>query len=149
MICKNLTINPTIQAFYSSSFSNIVDFEEGKAGIREILEAHFQTLYGYSNIGILWNAAQNTLSLFLNDNAINTADELWRFTYLAFANEYVMNYPHIWKTQPNCPQSYVGVIINLTGQIKVESSPREQIDDYFALVKQRSLINRYAYTSGD
>lgn len=125
---------------YFSLHSNIVDFEEGKAGIREILEAHFQTLYGYSNIGILWNAAQNTLSLFLNDNAINSADELWRFTYSAFANEYVMNYPHIWKTQPNCPQSYVGVIINLAKQLGGIVS-REQIDDYFARIKQRSPIN--------
>lgn len=131
---------PVNTSVYSSSFSNIVDFEEGKAGIREILEAHFQTLYGYSNIGILWNAAQNTLSLFLNDNAINTADELWRFTYLAFANEYVMNYPHIWKTQPNCPQSYVGVIINLARQLGGIVT-REQIDDYFARIKQRSPIN--------
>ena len=98
---------------YSSSLSNIVDLEEGKAGIREILEAHFQTLYGYSNISILWNAAQDTLPLFLNDNAINTADQLWRLTYNAFENEYVMSYPHIWKAQPNYPQSYVGVIINL------------------------------------
>mgnify|MGYP006980545679 CR=1 FL=1 len=131
---------PDNTSVYSSSFSNIVDFEEGKAGIREILEAHFQTLYGYSNIGILWNAAQNTLSLFLNDNAINTADQLWRFTYLAFANEYVMNYPHIWKTQPNCPQSYVGVIINLARQLGGIVT-REQIDDYFARIKQRSPIN--------
>ncbi|OQB25827.1 MAG: hypothetical protein BWY11_00205 [Firmicutes bacterium ADurb.Bin182] len=129
----------TISVF-SSPLNNIVDFEEGKAGIREILEAHFQTLYGYSNISILWNAAQDTLSLFLNDNAINTADELWRFVYRSFFTEYVMSYPHIWKTQPNYPQSYVGVIINLARQLGGTVN-REQIDDYFARIKQGSPIN--------
>ena len=125
---------------FSSSLSSIVDLEEGKAGIREILEAHFQTLYGYSNISILWNAAQNNLSLFLNDNAINTAEELWRFMYDAFLNEYVMSNPHIWKVQPNYPQSYVGVIINLARQ-HGGTVTRDQIDEYFAQVKQGSPIN--------
>lgn len=132
---------------YSSSLSNIVDLEEGKAGIREILEAHFQTLYGYSNISILWNAAQDTLPLFLNDNAINTADQLWRLTYNAFENEYVMSYPHIWKAQPNYPQSYVGVIINLARQLG-GTVTREQIDDYFARIKQRSPINATVIRQG-
>jgi hypothetical protein len=124
----------------ASSLGNIVDLEEGKAGIREILEAHFQSLYGYSNLSILWNAAQDNLSLFLNDNAINTADELWRFLYSAFLGEYAMNNPHIWKTQPSHPQSYVGVIINLARQLGGIVT-REQIDEYFARIRQTSLIN--------
>lgn len=61
----------------TSSFHDIVDLDEGKDGIREILEVHFQTLYGYSNINILWNAVQDNLSMFLNDNAINNADGLF------------------------------------------------------------------------
>lgn len=124
----------------TSSLDNIVDLEEGKAGIREILEAHFQTLYGYSNINILWNAAQDTLSLFLNDNGINSADELWRFIYRAFLGEYVMSNPHIWKNQPNYPQNYVGVIINLARQLG-GTVTREQIDEYFTSIKQTPPIN--------
>lgn len=138
---------PVNTSVYSSSLSNIVDLEEGKAGIREILEAHFQTLYGYSNISILWNAAQDTLPLFLNDNAINTADQLWRLTYNAFENEYVMSYPHIWRTQPNYPKSYVGVIINLARQLG-GTVTRGQIDDYFARIKQRSPINATVIRQG-
>jgi len=61
----------------TSSLGDIVDLEDGKAGLRKILEAHFQTLYGYSNIGIVWNAAQDNLVMFLNDNALNTSEELW------------------------------------------------------------------------
>lgn len=131
---------PITVASPTSTLSNIVDLEEGKAGIREIVEAHFQTLYGYSNIGIVWNAAQDSLSLFLNDNAINTADALWRFISSAFIGEYVTNNPHIWKSQPNYPQTYVGVIINLARQFGGRVT-REQIDDYFARIKQGSPIN--------
>ena len=134
-------IVPEMASTLSSSLRNIVDLEEGKAGIREIIETHFQTLYGYSNINILWNAVQDNLSLFLNDNAINTSYELWSFICRAFFGEYVMSNPHIWKTEPNYPKSYVGVIINLARQLGGVVS-REQIDEYFALIKQRSLINR-------
>jgi len=131
---------PETKSLLSSSLGNIVDLEEGKAGIREILDAHFQTLYGYSNISILWKAAQDNLSLFLNDNAINTADELWRFVYRVFFGEYVMSNPHIWKTQPNYPQSYVGVIVNLARQ-SGGTVTREQIDEYFVRIKQGAPIN--------
>jgi hypothetical protein len=124
----------------TSSLGNIVDLNEGKEGIREILEAHFQTLYGYSNINILWNAAQDTLSMFLNDNAINNADDLWSLMQCAFSGEYVLSNPHIWKSRPNYPQSYVGVIINLARQLDGTVN-REQIDAYFACIKQGSPIN--------
>jgi len=124
----------------TSSLGNIVDLEEGKEGLKEILEAHFQSLYGYSNISIVWNAAQDNLSLFLNDNAINTAEALWRFMYRIFLGEYVMGNPHIWKAQPNHPQSYVGVIINLARQFG-GTVTREQIDEYFSRIKQGSPIN--------
>jgi hypothetical protein len=135
------TNNPAVPITVPTSLlSNIIDIEEGKAGIREILEAHFQTLYGYSNIGIVWNAAQDNLPLFLNDNAINTADALWRFIYSAFTGEYVMSKPHIWKKQPNYPQTYVGVIINLARQFGGVVT-REQINDYFVRIKQGTPIN--------
>ena len=123
-----------------STLSDIVDLEEGKSTIREILAVHFQTLYGYSNINILWNTAQDSLSLFLNDNAINSADELWRFMYRVFLGEYVMSNPHIWKSQPNYPRNNVGIIINLARQLGGIVT-REQIDEYFARIKQASPIN--------
>ena len=131
---------PKKKSTLTSSLSNIVDFEEGKEGLREILEAHFQMLYGYSNISIVWNAAQDNLSLFLNDNAINTAEELWRFMSRVFLGEYVMSNPHIWKVQPNYPQSYVGVVINLARQFG-GTVTREQIDEYFSRIKQGSPVN--------
>lgn len=131
---------PDVKSVSASQLDDIIDLDEGKLGIQKILEAHFQTLYGYSNVGILWNATQDTLSMFLNDNAINNADDLWRFMQRAFSGEYVLSNPHIWKTEPNYPHSHVGVIINLARQFG-GTVTREQIDDYFARIKQRSPIN--------
>ncbi|SHI42040.1 hypothetical protein [Parasporobacterium paucivorans] len=138
--CEYIHEQPDAKSISPSPLDCIIDLDEGKSGIQQILEAHFQTLYGYSNIGILWNAAQDALSMFLNDNAINDADDLWRFMRQAFSDEYVLNNPHIWKTVPNYPQSYVGVIINLTRHYG-GTITREQIDDYFAQIKQGSPIN--------
>ena len=119
---------------------SVVDLDEGVAGIRQIVETHFQTLYGYSNIRIVWSAVQNLLPLFLNDNAINSIDDLWKFMRYAFADELFLNKPHIWKLKPNYPQSYVGLVINLARQFEGLVS-REQIDEYFAKIQQGTIIN--------
>lgn len=128
------------QSVLSSVMDDIVDLEEGKNRIQKILRVHFQTLCGYSNIIILWNAAQDTLSMFLNDNAINSSIDMWRFIQRIFSGEYVLRYPHIWQSVPDYPQNHVGLIINLArkhGGIVT----REQIDDYFSHIKISSPTN--------
>lgn len=132
----------SVQTIADSELDNIVDLDEGKKCLREILDAHFLTLYGYSNIGILWSAAQNSLSMFLNDNAINSADELWCFLIRAFQNEFVFNSPHIWQNPPDYPQSSKGLIINLARQHGGVVT-REQIDNYFSQIKLTSLYNSF------
>ena len=135
-------INPSsVTVSVSKSISDgIIDLDEGKEAIREILNSHFQLLYGYSNINILWNAAQNSLSMFLNDNAINTTDDLWHLLCRAFRDEYVLNSPHIWQKTPDYPQSARGLIVNLARQ-NGGVVTREQIDDYFLRIKIGSPVN--------
>jgi len=123
-----------------SASNNIIDLEYGKTGIRQILETHFRTLSGYSNIHILWDAAQNELSMFLNDNAINTANALWQIIGRIFGHEFVLSKPHIWQTAPTYPQNVRGLVINLARQHNGVVT-REQIDDYFANIKIASPIN--------
>lgn len=136
----NDTAQPSFIA--DSELDDIVDLEEGKKCLCEILDTHFLTLYGYSNIGILWSAAQNSLSMFLNDNAINSADDLWCFLIRAFKNEFVFNSPHIWKNPPDYPQSSKGLIINLARQHGGVVT-REQIDNFFSQIKLTSLYNSF------
>ena len=137
----------SIQTIASSELNDIIDLEEGKSGIREILNAHFRTLYGYSNKEILWSAAQNSLSMFLNDNAINSADDLWCFLVRAFKNEFVLNSPHIWRNSPDYPRNSRGLVINLARQHGGVVT-REQIDDFFSRIKLTTLYNSLVLDNG-
>jgi len=137
----------SIQTIENSELDDIIDLEEGKNGIREILNAHFLTLYGYSNVGILWNAALNSLSMFLNDNAINTPEDFGRFLARAFKNEFVFSLPHIWQNEPDYPQSSRGLIINLARQYGGVVT-REQIDAFFSRIKLTSLYNSFVLDKG-
>jgi hypothetical protein len=85
-------------------------------------------LYGYSNINILWDAAQNELSMFLNDNAINSADDLWHFATRVFGHELALFNPHIWQTTPIYPTNIRGIAMNLAQQYG-GTVTRNQIDE--------------------
>ncbi len=135
------------QSMADSELDDIIDLEEGKNGIREILNAHFLTLDGYSNIAILWSAAQNSLSMFLNDNAINSADDFGRFLVSAFKNEFAFSLPHIWQNEPDYPRSSRGLIINLARQHGGVVT-RKQIDGFFSRVKLTSLYNSFVLDKG-
>jgi len=58
-----------------------------------------------------------------------------------------MNSPHIWKSQPNYPQNYVGVIINLARQFGGIVT-REEIDEYFTKIKLSPPINAIIIRQG-
>jgi hypothetical protein len=126
--------------FSASTLEGIIDLDEGKSGIREILTTQFQSLYGYSNINILWNAAQSSLSMFLNDNAINSVDALWALLCHTFSGEFILSSPHIWQCKPDYPQSMIGIVINLARQHGGVVT-REQIDDYFSRIRINVPIN--------
>jgi len=141
-IDRDMRDDPTVNKDAHSELDDIIDLEEGKKCLREILETHFLTLYGYSNIGIVWSAAQNSMSMFLNDNAINSDDDLWRFLVRAFKNDFIFSSPHIWHNPPDYPQSSKGLVINLArhnGGVVT----REQIDNYFTKIKLTSLTNSF------
>lgn len=130
----------SIQTTVGSETDDIIDLEEGKSGIREILHVHFLTLHGYSNIGILWSAVQNSLSMFLNDNAINSVGDFGSFLVMAFKHELVFSLPHIWQNEPDYPHSSRGLIINIARQHGGVVT-REQIDGFFSRIKLTSLYN--------
>lgn len=132
----------------TSAFADIVDFEYGRDKLRSILNTHFQMLYGYSHNNILWDAAQNELSMFLNDNAINTPKDLWDFVCRVFGCEFVMTNWHIWQKAPDYPQNSRGLIINLARQYG-GTVTREKIDDYFIRIKVSSPTNAVVLTQNN
>jgi hypothetical protein len=131
----------------NSLLDDIVDLEAGKKGLQAILETHFQGLHGYSNIRIIWSAAQYNLSLFLNDNAINSAEDLWRFMTRVFLGKLTMRNPHIWEKMPDYPLNSAGLIINLARQLDYTVF-RKQIDDYFTRIKIEPPNNGVIIQSG-
>jgi hypothetical protein len=137
-----------LKAETTTSFADIIDFEEGRDGLRSILETHFQMLYGYSSNAILWDAALNELSMFLNDNAINTPKDLWDFICRVFSRDYVMTNWHVWQKAPDYPQNSRGLIINLARQFS-GTVTRAQIDDYFTRIKVSSPTNAVALNQND
>ncbi|MDR2266274.1 MAG: hypothetical protein LBE09_01630 [Christensenellaceae bacterium] len=142
MINKSKTMcNSTVE------LSNIVDLDVGKNALQEILNAHFQSLYGYSNIAIVWSMAQGRMFLFLNDNAINTPEELWDFMFTIFSPKYVMKYPHIWKVLHDFPSTAIGIIINLARQFDGVLT-RDQVVEYFAKINQTEPDNATIISKG-
>ena len=136
----NLVEGSSVSSDADSYLNNIVDLDEGIMHLRRILDTHFLALYKYSNINILWSAAQNSMSMFLNDNAINSADGLWYFITRALKDDFVFNYPHIWEEPPDYPLNLKGLIINLACQYGGVVT-REQIDDFFSQIKLKTLYN--------
>jgi hypothetical protein len=141
-ISRPARMSPCTTADIPKVRSTYIDLEEGKEGIQQILEKQFRTFDGYSNINILWYAAQIELSMFLNDDAINSFDDLWQFVYQEFGHKYVMSRaPHIWQTHPSYPLNIRGLVIHFARQ-NGGSVTREQIDDYFYRIMIGSPINQ-------
>jgi len=116
------------------TFDYIIGFEDGKNGLLDILNMHFKTLHGYSNIDLIWEAAQNELYMFLNDNAINTAPILWELVVKIFKRNFTFFKPHIWQNKPNYSQNVRGLVVNIARQYGGIVT-RNQIDNYFARIK--------------
>ena len=123
-----------------TTFNDIIDFEYGKNGLLGVLDTHFQTLYGYSNINLIWEAAQNELSMFLNDNAINTATVLWGLVVKIFGRRFTFSNPHIWQSKPNYSQNVRGLVINIARRYGGVVT-RNQIDSYFSQIKINTPTN--------
>ena len=116
-----------------SYLATLVDVEEGKAGIRAILNTHFQTSFGYSNINNLWNAAKESLWMFINDNGLSSPSDLWKFLEATLGIEYTLMHPHIWQSALGSSTNHDGIIANLAQQFDGLVT-RERIDDYFSRI---------------
>lgn len=131
-----------------NGIKDIIDFEVGKSGLLDILKIHFQLLSGYSNINILWNSAQNLLPMFLNDNAINTPDDLWIIVSDIFRNEFIFYSPHIWQAEPNHSKNARGLVVNIARENRGIAT-RNQIDEYFNRIMLKTPSNTALISQDD
>lgn len=95
-----------------------VDLDEAAEAIGKILKTHFASFNGYSNKQLLFNAATQDLSMFLNDNDCEDAGSVYQIARFLFEKRAVAGHPytfaasHIFEIAPNFPSTLKGLMVN-------------------------------------
>lgn len=96
-----------------------VDLDEAEEEFDEILRTHFTQFDGYSNNQLLYGAAAQEMSLFLNDNDCLSVDAVYAIVRHLFEKKetnrkrYKFYPPHIFENEPDYPASLRGLMINI------------------------------------
>ncbi|GHV30521.1 hypothetical protein FACS1894167_11500 [Synergistales bacterium] len=98
---------------------NIVDVDEAADAMLKILNSHFAQFDGYSNIHLFFDAAQIELHMFINDNDFDDEETIYALAKHFFVKEgcggrpfYFSGGTHIWKQEPDYPNTLHGLLIN-------------------------------------
>ena len=98
---------------------SFVDLDEAEEDLGNILSTHFAQFGGYSNNQLLFGAASQELSMFLNDNDCENIDAVYAIARYLFEKKasggkpYKFYPPHIFETEPDYPMNLRGLMINL------------------------------------
>ena len=101
---------------------NFVDMDEATETLSAILQRHFLQFGGYSNSRLLFNAASQELSMFLNDNDCANIEAVYAIARFLFEKKavtgrpYKFYTPHIFEKEPNYPMNLYGLMIRLAGE---------------------------------
>lgn len=112
----NVIAMPNNRYVHADSF---VDLDEAEEDLGKILSTHFAQFGGYSNNQLLFGAASQELSMFLNDNDCENIDAVYSITRYLFEKKaaagkpYKFYTPHIFETEPDYPMTLRGLMINL------------------------------------
>lgn len=115
--CMDIVSMPGGKYVHADSF---VDLDEAEKIIGKILSTHFAQFDGYSNNQLLFTAAEQDLSMFLNDNDCENIDSVYDIARFLFEKRAVAGHPykfaipHIFETEPDYPLTLKGVMINYT-----------------------------------
>lgn len=96
-----------------------VDLDKAKDALSQILHTHFSQFGGYSNNQLLFGAASQELSLFLNDNDCENIDAVYAIARFLFEKKavagvpYKFSMPHIFEKEPDYPMTLRGLMIHL------------------------------------
>lgn len=96
-----------------------VDLGEAEEALGQILKTHFAQFGGYSNNQLLFGAASQELSMFLNDNDCENIDAVYAIARFLFEKRavagapYKFSMPHIFEKEPDYPMTLRGLMIHL------------------------------------
>lgn len=112
----NILAMPGHRFVHEESF---VDLDEAEEILQSILNNHFRQFGGYSNSQLLFTAASQELSMFMNDNNCKNTDDVYAIACFLFekkryaGKKYKFVTPHIFEVEPNFPPTHQGLMINL------------------------------------
>lgn len=98
---------------------SFVDLDETEEALGKILITHFAQFGGYSNNQLLFGAASQELSMFLNDNDCENIDAVYAIARYLFEKKararkpYKFSPPHIFEVEPDYPMTLRGLMIRL------------------------------------
>ena len=98
---------------------SFVDLDEAEEALGRILRTHFAHFGGYSNNQLLFGAASQELSMFLNDNDCENIDAVYAIARFLFEKKavagapYKFTMPHIFEKEPDYPMTLRGLMIHL------------------------------------
>ena len=113
---KSIVAMPGNRFVHENSF---VDMDEAEDCLRRILHTHFAQFGGYSNNRLLFGAASQELSMFLNDNDCESIDAVYAIARFLFEKKAVTGMPfkfyapHIFQVEPDYPMTLRGLMIHL------------------------------------
>lgn len=115
---------------------SFIDMDEAEEVLGQILRTHFSQFGGYSNNQLLFGAASQELSMFLNDNDCENIDAVYAIARFLFEKKavgekpYKFFTPHIFETEPDYPMTLHGLMIHLArsnGGILQEESAKSYL----------------------
>ena len=115
---------------------SFIDMDEAEEVLGQILRTHFSQFGGYSNNQLLFGAASQELSMFLNDNDCENIDAVYAIARFLFEKKavggkpYKFYTPHIFETEPDYPMTLHGMMIHLArnnGGILQEESAKSYL----------------------
>lgn len=98
---------------------SFVDLDDAEEALGQILRTHFAHFGGYSNNQLLFGAASQELSMFLNDNDCENIDAVYAIARFLFEKKavagapYKFSSPHIFEKEPDYPMTLRGLMIHL------------------------------------
>lgn len=114
--CMDVICMPGSRYVHTDSF---VDLDEAEETLGQILKTHFAQFGGYSNNQLLFGAASQELSMFLNDNDCENIDAVYAVARFLFEKKavagapYKFSMPHIFEKKPDYPMTLRGLMIHL------------------------------------
>lgn len=131
---------------------NIIDLFENEEAIDSILQKQFARLHGYSNSDLLFEAASISLTMFLNDNGINTPERMYgiaRYLFEKRKAKYLFGGDrHILEIRSDFPINNQGILMNYISRCGGTVS-KNQCEDFLQKTKLTNIGVNHLLSMGN